>query len=139
MFITVITLVIVIIDIEHQLIYDSFVFWGLAIILPFITWEYLLAGFGAALFLLLVHLFTKGRGMGLGDVKLAILIGAMLGIKFTLIWMLLAFLTGAGAGVILILLNKSTLKTKIAFGPFLILAFFIVLFFKSNLNAIFLF
>ena len=31
-----------------------------------------------------------------------------------------SFLTGAGVGVILILLGKKKLKSKIAFGPFLV-------------------
>ncbi|KKR73010.1 MAG: putative type IV leader peptidase/N-methyltransferase [Candidatus Woesebacteria bacterium GW2011_GWA2_40_7] len=80
----------------------------------------LLAGFASASFLLLINLFTKGRGMGLGDVKFAVMGGIIIGLKFSPIWLFLSFLTGGVAGIILILLGRAALKDRVAFGPFLI-------------------
>ena len=122
------------IDLEKQIIPDSLVFF--AYIISFILllfgggsiYSNLLAGYSAGLFLLLLHLLTRGRGMGLGDVKLALVGGTILGFTGGLIWMYLAFLTGALVGIILILLGKAKFGKHIAFGPFLILAFWLTLF-----------
>ena len=121
-----------IIDLEHQIIPDTFTFFGLLVIVlylllvpnPYSLFTNLFAGFAAALFLLLISLATGGRGMGLGDVKFAVLGGLLMG-KFTFIWMLTAFLTGGVVGSILILGRKAGLKDKIAFGPFLVIGIFL--------------
>jgi leader peptidase (prepilin peptidase)/N-methyltransferase len=122
--------VIFIIDLENQIIPDIFVFIGLAVVIlnfqflsqGVIIFNSALAGLVCASFLLLVHLLTKGRGMGLGDVKFAVLGGFIVGLPLSPIWLLIAFLTGAVVGIILILVGKAKLKSKIAFGPFLIAA-----------------
>ena len=59
--------------------------------------------------------------MGWGDVKLGFLMGLVLGWPQIVTAYWLAFLTGAIAGVILIVVKHKNLKTKIAFGPFLVL------------------
>ncbi|MBP9814637.1 prepilin peptidase [Candidatus Woesebacteria bacterium] len=63
---------------------------------------------------------TRGKGMGFGDVKLAGVLGLFLGFPDTILAFYIAFLTGAVVGVILILGRRAGMKTKIAFGPFLI-------------------
>lgn len=82
--------------------------------------NYFLVGLGATSFLFLLHLITKGRGMGLGDVKFAFFMGFFLGWPKIILAFYLAFLTGGLLGVIMILLRKVKLKRKIAFGPFLV-------------------
>ena len=79
-----------------------------------------LSGGGAGLFFFFLWLGTRGRGMGFGDVKLSFLLGVWLGFPRILITLYVAFLTGAGVGVILMMLRKKSLKSTIAFGPFLI-------------------
>ena len=118
-----------VIDLENKIIPDSFVFWGIVIVFLYILsvapnslLPFLFSGFFAATLLLTIHLITKGRGMGLGDVKFAVLGGLVTGQRLFLIWLLLAFLTGAVVGIILILGKKAGLKSQIAFGPFLVLA-----------------
>jgi len=118
-----------IIDFEQQIIPDSLVFAGIVVyILHFIItgssllFPNLIAGFLSSILLLILHLITKGRGMGLGDVKFAVLGGLLVGINLFYIWLMLAFLTGASLGIILILGKKAGLKSQIAFGPFLIIA-----------------
>lgn len=76
-----------------------------------------LAGSG---FFLLLWLVTRGRGIGLGDAKLAFLLGLVLGYPRFVVAGYAAFLTGAVVGVILILTGKKSLKSRVAFGPFLI-------------------
>lgn len=127
------TLCIFIIDLEHQIIPDE------------LTWIILLLGliansqspmtvlfsaFFLSLLLLFLHLITKGRGMGLGDVKLAVALGLWLGLEKGIIWLILAFIIGGIVASILLLLKKAKLKTKIAFGPFLIIAFWLILLWK---------
>jgi len=118
-------LAIFVIDFEKQIIPDELIFWGMFFAL-FLTPDSLagalLAGFLSATILLLIHLITRGRGMGLGDVKFAVLGGMIVGLKLSLAWLFLAFLTGGIVGVILILGGKKKLKDKIAFGPFLVTA-----------------
>lgn len=125
----VILLSIFVVDLENQVIPDSFVFFGTIVSVIYYllsNFTFLLSnifvGFTAASLMMLIHLITRGRGMGLGDVKFAFFGGLIVGPKLFLIWLLLAFLTGAVVGTILIIARKAHLKSQIAFGPFLILA-----------------
>ncbi len=67
--------------------------------------------------LLLIHVFTGGRGMGLGDVKLMAAAGLLLGWKITI----LAFLLGCIIGSIVHLIRMRVTKVDhlLAFGPYL--------------------
>ena len=85
-----------------------------------IIYPYLLSAFVASAFFLLLILITRGRGMGLGDAKLAFLMGLILGWPNILFALFLAFFGGALFGVSLIILGRKTLKSQIPFGPFLI-------------------
>jgi leader peptidase (prepilin peptidase)/N-methyltransferase len=71
--------------------------------------------------------FTRGRGMGYGDVKLVIPLGLLLGFPKTLVGMFLAFVFGAVYGVILILTQKKSFKQAVPFGPFLIIGSLVAL------------
>lgn len=73
-----------------------------------------------ALLFFILFLITGGKGMGFGDVKLAFAIGLLLGFPGVLISFYLSFLTGAVVSLILVVQGKKRLKSKIAFGPFLI-------------------
>jgi leader peptidase (prepilin peptidase)/N-methyltransferase len=127
-------LAVFIIDLEKQIIPDSLVFslfalTALLLILinPEFTYVNILASFGSATFLLMINLFTKGKGMGLGDVKLALLGGIVLGWPGTITWLLTSFVTGAVVGLILILFKKAEFGKHIPFGPFLVFSFFVSL------------
>lgn len=82
-------------------------------------WIYLVACVGAALFLFVLALIWPG-GMGMGDIKLALLMGAVLG-STVIVAMFLAFLLGAVVGLILIASKLKTRKDHIPFGPYLAL------------------
>jgi leader peptidase (prepilin peptidase)/N-methyltransferase len=123
-----------VIDLEHKIIPDELVLGGFILIAFSLLMAdnssfliNLLSGFSAASFLLFLHLITKGRGMGLGDVKLALMIGTFLGWPKTLTWLLTAFLTGAMVGLILIIIKRFSFGKQIAFGPFLVVSVFLTL------------
>ena len=74
----------------------------------------------AAGFLLVLNLVTKGKGMGMGDVKYALFMGLFLGYQKTIVAFYVAFVVGAIWGIILMILKKVKRKTQVPFGPFLI-------------------
>ncbi len=74
---------------------------------------------------------TRGKGMGFGDVKLAGVLGVFLGFPDIVLALYIAFLTGAVVGVILMIGKRAGMKTKIAFGPFLIFGTGIALLFSQ--------
>lgn len=121
-----------VIDLRDRIILDSLSFFGLLMVIIFLLlfrgpdfFTNLLIGFISAAFLLFIHLFTKGKGMGLGDVKFALFAGTLLGWPESWVWMFLSFLTGALVGLILVIRGKAGLKSQIAFGPFLVASAFL--------------
>jgi leader peptidase (prepilin peptidase) / N-methyltransferase len=95
------------------------------IIHPSVEWA--AAGFGAAAFLLLAAL-AYPAGMGMGDVKLALLLGAALGRTVPialLVGMIAALVPSVG---LLVRHGSAARKMKIPFGPFLALGGVIGLF-----------
>lgn len=122
------SLTIAVFDFKYMLIPDK-VLWVMAVaaggrLLVTHQWEYLLIGLLSGLFLWSLKTISKGK-MGDGDIYLGVVMGLVLGWPQILVAFFLAFLTGASAGVILILLSKKKLKDKIAFGPFLLLGMLI--------------
>ncbi len=128
------------IDLEQQIIPDSIllpviVLFFLHSLLTANYWP-LVAAFSASLFLWLIWALTRGQGMGLGDVKLAFLMGLSLGFPKIIVAFYLAFLTGAVIGVILILVKRARFGQKIAFGPFLAAATIITVLWGEKIFAL---
>ncbi|CAN5425174.1 A24 family peptidase [soil metagenome] len=70
-----------------------------------------------------IWLVTSGRGMGLGDVALAPLLGVVLGWSSwgaSLVGLLAGFVIGAVVGVALISLGRVGAKSRVPHGPFLL-------------------
>ena len=89
---------------------------------PSQSWNALLQGLVPAALLLLLGLLSKG-GMGLGDVKLAALLGwaiGWIGTGATVTAFAMAFLMGGGYGVVVLATRRGNRKTAIPFGPFLL-------------------
>jgi len=93
----------------------------------------ILAGLGAGAFFLFIVLISRGKWMGLGDVKLAFFMGLLLGHPNILVALFLAFLIGAIIGIGLILIGRKTLKSEVPFGPFLVIGTFLALFWGQAL------
>ena len=85
------------------------------------------------LFFIAIVLFSRGHWMGMGDAKLVLFIGLVLGWPKILIALFLAFLSGALISIFLIILKKKTFKSQIPFGPFLSGAAIIVIFWGNVL------
>ncbi|MFC1727231.1 prepilin peptidase [Patescibacteria group bacterium] len=114
----------------------ALVFWGFSALFqaePLLFFIPLTAGLGAMAMFWLLHWLTKGKGMGFGDVKLAGLMGLVLGWPKIILALYLAFLTGAFFGVILILSRKKKFGQVVPFGPFLVFGTLISLFFGEKL------
>jgi leader peptidase (prepilin peptidase)/N-methyltransferase len=88
---------------------------------------HLLAAIAAGTFFLAIVLATNGKGMGLGDVKMAFLMGLVLGWPLILPALLLAFVAGALVGLGLIAAGRAKMKSEIPFGTFLAAATFLVM------------
>lgn len=80
-------------------------------------WLSALAGgaFGAGLFLVLTLLF--GEGAGMGDMKMAGVIGLYLGWPGSAVALTLAFLVGGLVSLVLLATGRATRRDTIAFGP----------------------
>jgi len=87
----------------------------------------LLAGAGYAAFLLLL---SRAGGMGMGDVKLAGVLGLTLGMvsaRSALLAPAAAFLLGGLAAAILLLGRRANRRSRMAFGPYLLAGFWLAL------------
>jgi leader peptidase (prepilin peptidase)/N-methyltransferase len=90
------------------------------------TLEWVLASFLAALFLFL-PLLVVPTGMGMGDVKLAALLGAVLG-RSVVVAILIGVLAGAAYAIALLIRGgASARKQTFAYGPYLALGGVVVL------------
>ncbi len=129
-------------DLKHYLIPDKILFPAICVSFIYRLFyfgltnnflSYLLAALLASLFFLIIYLISKGTWMGFGDVKLAILLGLILGFPNILVGMFLAFFLGAIIGLIIIFLGKKGLKSEVPFAPFLITGTFIAMFFSQDI------
>jgi prepilin signal peptidase PulO-like enzyme (type II secretory pathway) len=71
--------------------------------------------------------------MGFGDVKLALLIGLVLGYPNVVVGLFFGFLFGAIIGLVMVFLKKRGLSSEVPFAPFLIAGSVVALFFGNNI------
>ena len=127
-------IVIFVYDLKYYLIPDSVLFPAILITFTYRFFQFLnfsnfiVAALIASGCFLFIFLISKGNWMGFGDVKLAILLGLLLGFPNILVGLFLSFFFGAIIGVALIYLNKKGLKSEVPFAPFLIAGTFIAIF-----------
>lgn len=89
---------------------------------------------GAAIgtgFLLFLWLLTRGRGIGLGDVKLMAPLGLLFGPLGTTALLFIAYAAGGLLAIYLLASKKAHLKTAVPFGPFLCGAALLLLVFPT--------
>lgn len=139
-----------VIDFEHYLILDAVVFPGLALVLLLnlaigealghgvlpglhnFLWSLLGAVIAAAPFALL-WLASRGRWLGLGDVKFALFTGAVFGWPLLAVSLLSAVFIGGASSVLLLVSKRKTLASRVPFGTFLSLGAAVALFFGQKL------
>ena len=156
-------IVILVYDIKHKIIPDAFVYsfslislGGLVFMnisdLRSVTfiWD-LVSGFLFFVPFYILWRVSDGRWIGLGDGKLALGIGWMLGLVYGLSAIVLAFWIGAGVSILLLgldrvreslpchwsrLLPNISMKSEIPFAPFLILGVIVEFFWKIDVIGI---
>ncbi|WP_028579532.1 prepilin peptidase [Desulfogranum japonicum] len=140
-------LVIIFIDIHHQIIPDVISLPGIAIgvagsfFSQNITWQQSVFGVlfgGGILFLVSFVYFKIARqdGMGGGDVKLLGMLGAFLGWPSLLFIIFFSSLTGSIVGIAAMVKQKKGGKTRIPYGPFLAVAGYLFLFYQDRIYQI---
>lgn len=85
-----------------------------------------------------IWLFTRGRGMGLGDVKLAPVLGAVLGwvgAGSAVVGLVAAFGLGAVVGVGLLVTRRAGRRSQVPFGPFMLAGAGVGLFFGDPITS----
>ena len=92
-----------------------------------------ISALGAFLFFFSLYYFTKGKGMGFGDVKYVVFMGFFLNYPDILAGLFISFLLGAIIGLLLIVLKKKKAKSQVPFGPFLIAGTLIAYFYGEKL------
>ncbi|MCB1037383.1 MAG: prepilin peptidase [Acidobacteria bacterium] len=135
-----ILLLLAFIDLEHLILPDRLTLAGAALGFVLFRWlpwrgslvDHLVgAALGPALLLGLYGLWfliRRAEGLGLGDVKMMILVGAFLGWRGSLMTLFLGTLTAMAVALWLMATGRMGLKNKIPFGPFLSLGAAVALF-----------
>ena len=140
-------LVIIFIDIHHQIIPDSISLPGIVLgfagsfLNPLVSWQQSGLGIfcgGGILFTVAYGYFllTKREGMGGGDIKLLAMIGAFLGVQSLLFVVFFSSLSGSIIGIMAMVRQKKGGQTRIPFGPFLAIAAGIFLFLQEAIFKI---
>ena len=136
------SLVITVYDIKHKIIPDrfSYAFSAVALLSLFLggstlvhvpgIWA-ILAGPILALPFALIWLVSKGTWMGLGDAKLVLGIGWLLGMSRGVNALILAFWVAAAVSLLWIFLTRRKFKPRleVPFGPYLLIGMYLVLLF----------
>jgi len=140
-------LVIIFIDIHHQIIPDCISLPGIVIgfigsfFVHTVTWQQsglgILLGGGLLYAIAYGYYAMTGRdGMGGGDIKLLAMIGAFLGWQSLLFVVFASSMGGSVVGVVAMLKQKKGGLTRIPFGPFLALAALAYLFLQEQINLL---
>lgn len=136
-------------DWYHQMIPDNFLYPLIGLGIAGLIWHrpifdclmlpniwMILAGPLVALPVFIIWRMTGGKSMGLGDVLLLLPLGWLAGVSQGFAGLLLAFWLGAIYGIIMMGLGKKGMKSAIAFGPFIIIAFAIAFFYNIDMMSI---
>ncbi len=91
------------------------------------------AGILASAFFFAIYACSKGKWMGFGDVKLALLMGLALGFPNIIAALFFAFVIGAAISLFLVFFRKKQWKSEVPFAPFLVLGTFLALFFGARI------
>jgi prepilin signal peptidase PulO-like enzyme (type II secretory pathway) len=79
----------------------------------------------------ILYWFSKGKWIGGGDVKLGFWLGLLLGYKLIYFLLLIAYTSGALVALGFLFLGSKKMKSEIPFGPFLVLATYLVIFYQD--------
>jgi leader peptidase (prepilin peptidase) / N-methyltransferase len=91
------------------------------------------AGVGGGFFLI-QYIVSQGRWIGGGDIRLGILMGALLSWPLVLAALFFAYISGALVGLGLLFFKKRTFGQEVPFGPFLTASTALVLLFDQEIR-----
>ena len=133
-------IIIFLFDLKHKIIpnliiYPTFILTVLYSLFYFTDWKIFLESFYFAFPFFLIWFFSKGKAMGFADWKLIFLLSILIpNFDLNLSFVFLSFWIGAIYALpLLIWSKKHSLKSEIPFGPFILIAFFIIYFFEFNI------
>lgn len=138
-------IVIFVYDLKYYLILDKVIYPAIVLTIVYDLWksdfllsifgksDFLISAIGAAAFFGLIVFVSRGRWMGIGDIKLGFLMGLLLGWPGVAAALFLAFMSGAIIGIGLIVASKKTLKSEVPFGPFLVAGTLVALFWGEQI------
>ena len=137
-------IVLAFIDYYHQILPNeitipgALLFLGYSFLNPYINFGNSLLGMmvGGGILLLIYWIYfriKKIEGLGLGDVKMMIMVGSFLGWLKTLFTLLLGSFVAALVGIFLIIFKEKDLKYSLPFGTFLSPSAFIALIWGSEI------
>ncbi len=128
-------LVVAVIDLKTYMVPDIFMLPAvlIAIKMTIFRSDFLSAQFGWAVLvtggiLALLVILSGERWMGMGDIAFGVIIGLLGGLQGGIVGLVLAFLLGAGVGLIMLAFKRKNMKDMLPFGPFLAVGAFIALF-----------
>jgi len=98
--------------------------------------NFFLSSLIVALPIFFIYYLSKEKAMGQGDVYLAAIIGFLLGWQKGFLALYIAFVSGAIIGVSLMILQRKKIKSRIAFGPFIILGTVVMMFYGERILEI---
>lgn len=134
------------IDFKTQYVYNSTVVFGVVSGILFavlewmetksIPWNYIAGAFIGFGIIYLIVILT--RGMGEGDIDIALICGLFLGIKGILVTLFLAIILGGIVATIILIFKLKERKAEIAFGPYLAIGGIIACLYGSRLIDIYL-
>lgn len=136
-------------DYHHKIIPDAFsipiiimgfismfLFHGNSIHLAIPTISGILAGPLTTLPLFLIWLFSKGKYLGFGDVKLQLGLGWLAGLSVGVAGLMLSFWLGSFIAIFLLAFKKAGFKSQIPLGPFLIMGFTLAFLYNIDMQSI---
>ena len=138
---------IVVYDFHHKIIPNSLVYPLIIIsiiglFLPtglnsiYASWYNIFAGIIIAIPFALIWLVSKGKWMGLGDPKLMLAMGTILGFSSGVVSIVISFWIAAIVGIGMIILKKAHRKTEVPFAPFLAIGFAIAFFCQLDIFSL---
>ena len=93
----------------------------------------ILGALGLALFFYLLVVFTRGRGMGTGDIYYVLLAALVAGLPSMFVMVVFTFVIGALVSILLMVLGKKRFGQTVPLGPFMSLSTFIAVFWGNQL------
>ncbi|HEV2412431.1 MAG TPA: prepilin peptidase, partial [Candidatus Saccharimonadales bacterium] len=140
-------LILTIYDFKWKLLPDKIVFPLIALALIYRLQAYFFfhggfgslesASFGVVImsgFFGLLYLLSRGKWIGLGDVKLGVFLGLVLGAGYGFVALVMSYYIGALAVTPLLISRRLKTRSVVAFGPYLLISFVITFLFGHHIT-----